>query len=65
MDLNPVPEYLGVGNTLIRTTLSRPKNGHRERIRLQLVQMLPGGGSRRVQRFVPSDGLGRKSVDET
>ena len=42
----------------------KAKKGHKERIQLRLVRMLHDGGSRHVQRYVPDDGLVRKSVYE-
>ena len=42
---------------------SRPKKEDKEKIRLHIVQRLHDGGIR--QRYVPDDGLVRKSVYET
>jgi hypothetical protein len=59
---------VGMTKNSARTTSNCPvkaKKGHDERIRLRLVQMFHDGGSRHVQRYVPDDGLVRKSVYET
>ena len=49
----------------IKSLCQGQENSHKEGIQLQLVQILPDGGSRHVQRYVRRNGLVRKNAYET